>query len=78
VRLADFWRHELENNAWRYVLPLTAPVQRRASRWRLLLERHALRLACVALVLGGGLLIVCLVLVWPTDVWSKLLSWEPR
>jgi hypothetical protein len=64
MRMAQFWQADLENEAWRYALPMRAPVQSKTSRWRVFLERHALRLAFLALL---GLLAVFaagLALVW--------------
>jgi hypothetical protein len=50
MRLAQFWHHDLENNQWRYAAQFGSPVQARAGAARLFLERHALRLALLALL----------------------------
>lgn len=78
ARLADFWQRDLENQAWRYALPLTAPVQQRAGRWRLFLERHALRLAFVALLLMLILPVVYFALAWQTGLLDGFLNWSLR
>jgi hypothetical protein len=73
TRLARFWQHDLENNAWRYAIEFGSPVQSRAGQLRLFLERHALRIAYVA----SGVLVLAPVLVlvafWRTGMLEALL-----
>ncbi len=80
--LAQLWRDDLENNAWRYALPLRSPVQRQAGSLRLFLERHALRLALLAIVVMLIAPLAYLAAAWQAgllDPWIDLLrQWSLR
>lgn len=80
--LAQHWREDLENNAWRYALPLRSAVQRKAGGWRLFLERHALRVAVLALLVMVIAPLAYLAAAWQAGlldgVWPLLQDWVAR
>ena len=74
MRLAQFWQDDLENNQWRYAAKFGSPVQARAGGARLFLERHALRLALLALLVMVIAPLLYLASAWQMGMLDALLA----
>jgi hypothetical protein len=76
VRLTQWWRDDLEVRSWRYAPVARAPVQVRMSNIRIFLERHALRLALIALLVCIAVPAIALTIAYHLGVFQALVaSW---
>jgi hypothetical protein len=77
VRLTQLWREDLEVRSWRYAPATRAPVQGRMFRWRIFLERHALRLALIAVLISVAVPLIAVALAWHLGAFDALMaSWR--
>ena len=74
ARLAQFWQDDLENNQWRYAAKFGSPVQSKAGAFRLFFERHALRLAFLALLTLAIAPFAYLASAWQIGIFDTLLA----
>jgi hypothetical protein len=74
LRLALFWREDLEVRSWRYAELPRAPLQQKMSPLRMFLERHALRVALVALLLVIALPLLFVGIAWQMGLFDAVIS----